>query len=143
MLELNLSVDKSVYKAQDPIKATLKISNISNERIVVKKRFAPNHQFLEESFRDVAFLITDSLENQLPFNGYSQVPMLREDHFIVLGPGESIEHSYSDIRVYYDISIPGQYKIQAVYENQSDSNNNWVAWKGMLESNLVTIAIEP
>jgi len=142
-LNLTLSLDKNVYKSTEFIKVSLSLGNVGDERVVVKKRLAPNYQFLDESVRDVVFLIKDPHGNTVVFNGYSQVPALRDDYFIVLGPNESFEHIYSDIKAFYDLSEPGEYTIQAIYENKSDPSNNWVAWKGTLLSNVVTFTIEP
>lgn len=146
-LKFDLSLNQNSYEKGERIRVTLTLTNNSNMRILVNKRMAINFPSKDREVDLYLFTINDSGEKkQKPFFGSQQiimiVPTLQPSDYYWLDPNESVQQIFSNIGFYYDELAPGNYSIQAVYQNQTDPENGEIAWKGELKSEEFLFTIE-
>ena len=142
-LELTISFDKEEYTTKEPIYVTPNIKNNTKEPIWINWRFYMNSDTSPNEHREVYFLVTSPKGDRLKceIDGY-ETGLPRTDYFILLEPGKdvSIERKKS-IKHFFDFSEPGEYKIEAVYQNVHGKELGLDAFKGELKSKPVTIKI--
>ncbi len=133
-LELVLSTEKSVYKVGEPIMATLRLENVANEPIYVKKRMFVGAIGSPIEFRDVFFLIDGSFFPRV------HGPELSDADFGYLNPGDGIEKSWDLVHLYL-LDDPGLYYVAAIYQNSHDPENGPPSWRGEIRSNTISVEI--
>jgi hypothetical protein len=94
-----------------------------------------------EQFREVNFVVTNPAGEELCFMLLINIGAPKDNDFTELYPGEAIEKSYELNRA-YQLDTVGIYSVQAVYENQNDPEHGIMAWKGRLESNVVSFNVK-
>jgi hypothetical protein len=142
-LFLNLSTDKVTYASGENIEATLELSNEYEQSVLVNKRMILNLQSVIGSLGEVYFKITDKQGKEADFVVRVNVRFPKEEDFIYLKPGELISQTYL-LNKWYNIPLtPGEYTVQAIYQNNVDLNGGEEAWKGKITSNIISISIEP
>jgi hypothetical protein len=142
MLKFTLSLDKNTYRIGEPIQASLKLTNIGSDPIIVNRRLILNVSFAPPETRDCYLFIMGPHGQLIDFNSSVQVAQLKSNDFVILGSNAMIQRTYANLLDFYDIAEPGKYSIQAVYVNQMDPDSR-KAWKGTLRSNIVYFLIEP
>jgi hypothetical protein len=142
-LTLELVLDKDVYQRGEPISARLILTNIGEQRVVVNQRMISNFLQAPDQFRDVSFLIISPADQSVPWGVRKDVEFPKTTDFVTLSPGAEIEATYDLQSDYIIPRVSGRYIVIAYYKNTSDPDDNRVAWKGELTSNLVVIIIEP
>lgn len=142
-LVLTLRFDKDIYDSEEAISARLVLENIGADSVLIKNRMVPNFSFAPEPVRDIVFVGTYPSGGEIEFGVYILVRFPKPDDFVILSPGETVEHTYNDLGRYYGFSQPGKYSIHAVYQNQSDPDDGRVAWKGEIRSNTTSFTREP
>lgn len=130
MLELTLELNRAT------LEATFVLANTGPEPVLVNRRLTLNHPAELEECRQVYLRLRDQAGAEPPFAAFLTVRELTLDDFASLAPGQSVKQTYS-LQNYYALARPGQYSIQAFYENAFDTTKG-EAWKGTLESNTVT-----
>ena len=65
------------------------------------------------------------------------------DDFVIMKPGEEISQTYVLNDWYFISSTPGEFTIQAIYQNDENPDDNQEAWKGKITSNVVHLTINP
>jgi hypothetical protein len=142
-LHLNLSTDKATYASGENIEATLEMSNEYEQSLLINKRLVVNQQSVIGSLGEVYFKITDTQGKEAGFAVRVNVRFPEEEDFIYLKPGEIISQTYL-LNKWYNIPLtPGEYTVQAIYQNNADPNGGEEAWKGKITSNIISISIEP
>lgn len=141
MLDVTLSLDREAYAPGDPIVGKVVIKNIASTALVVNGRLAPHSTFAPSPFREVSFVVTDPSDADVEFGPRINRGYPKPDDFKQLMPGETLVREYA-IQEYFALNSPGKYSIQAVYQNQSDPGNGTEAWKGEIESNVVSFTLE-
>ena len=138
MIELTLTLDQTTYPAPAQPRATIRLKNTGDAAQIVNKRFALNYSDAASYECEVKLFIRNSAGDELPFAARVNIGDPADRHFAELGPGQSLAREYALERT-YDVSAPGRYTIQALYQNQTDPSIG-PAWKGELLSN--TLAFE-
>ncbi len=133
-LKLILSTEKSVYKVGEPIIATLRLENVSDEPIYVKKRMFVGAIGSPIEFRDVYFLIDGSFFPRI------HGPELSDADFGYLNPGDGIEKSWDLVHLYL-LDDPGVYYVAAIYQNSHDPENGPPSWRGEIRSQSISFEI--
>ena len=141
MLDVSLSLDREAYARNDPILGKVAIRNIASTPLVVNGRLAPHSIFAPRPFREVSFVVTDPLHAEVEFGPRINRGYPRPEDFQQLMPGETLVREYS-LREYFALDKPGQYSVQAVYQNQSDPGSGTEAWKGESKSKVVSFTLE-
>jgi len=138
MIEFTLTLDQSAYRAPAQPRATIRLANAGDAAVIVNKRFALNYSDAASYECEIKLMIHTSAGDELPFAARVNIGDPADRHFTELAPGQSLAREYALERT-YDVSAPGRYTIQALYQNQTDPSIG-PAWKGELMSN--TIAFE-
>ena len=139
MIELTLVLDQTAYRAPARPRATIRITNAGAMPQVVNKRFALNYGDAAGYECEVKLFIRNSAGDELPFTARVNIGDPTDRHFVELGPGQSLEREY-DLARTYDLTAPGRYTIQALYQNETDPSAG-PAWKGELKSNIISFSI--
>jgi hypothetical protein len=160
-IEVHLSALKRSYLVKRPVMVRVEIRNIGRERI-----FVPSE--IGRGLSDLQFWWKDSKGNDLQgmggaIDGWGRPPhddftKLLLENWMVLPPGYSYSTSV-DATISVDEPKPGRYRVRAKYtvsEMDSKSMNNplggyldkipslpFLAWKGEVESNSISIEIVP
>jgi hypothetical protein len=142
-LSIALNLNQDSYLPNNQIRATLRLQNVGSVPVLINRRMGVKLYDVEGP-GEVWFIITSTTGAEAQWSAQS-VRINRglpEDYdFSELAPGEVIELTYI-LNNYYALEV-GEYKIKAIYHNQYDPRNGQVAWKGKLESNIVTFTIKP
>ena len=125
-------------RASQP-RATIRLVNAGDAAIIVNKRFALNYSDAAAYECEIKLMIHNPAGDELPFTSRVNIGDPADRHFAELGPGQSLAREYALERT-YDVSAPGRYTIQALYQNQTDPSIG-PAWKGELTSNTVTFEV--
>lgn len=119
-LQLTIGSDKNgTYLWADPIKIKLELKNSSQREIKVHKRWGLNTRWAPRPFVDYYFNFT-GYGKEVLFGPKVDRGFLAESDWVVLKPGEKIEHEV-EIKKYFEEGMnqigpgPGAYKLQAVY----------------------------
>ncbi len=143
-LTLSLELDKDTYVLEERIRATLTLRYVGGAFAFVNIRLAYNNpQFPSNQSRDISFLIYDQDGKPLEYGAMHQPMLLEPYHFAMFGPNSAFERTYPNIERSYIFTGPGEYTIQALYENYTDPSDGRTAWQGQIVSNIVTFTIEP
>jgi hypothetical protein len=121
-----LELDKTSYRGNESIWATLTIKNADLRFAVVNKRMFPNASYaLLGGQGDVAFVISDpdNAALELGFIGAHPTPFSNHD-FVSLTVGQGIQYSEYRLDLLFEgrFNKSGIYQIQAFYANQLVSN---------------------
>ncbi len=113
-IEVSLEAAESTVQLGEPINLTVRLTNTGSEPVTVAKPFfSPNLVF---------FRVTDSEGEALLFNGpYAKLRPFRENDFIELEPGASVEKSF-DLAKLYEIDEAGSLTVAAKYKNSDDGS---------------------
>jgi hypothetical protein len=109
----------------------------------VNHRFAINHPISPPHLREVDLLIQDARGRVAEFAAKVRVGLPKREDFVVLAPGEAVEHSFD--LVFYFALAPGQeYEVQAIYENYfvPDGLKDAPVWTGRLVSRTLKMTPE-
>ena len=139
MIELTLVLDQTAFQAPAHPRATIRLTNSGAAAEIVNKRFALNYSDAAPYECEVKLMIRNSAGDELPFAARVNIGDPADRHFAELGPGQSLAREYALERT-YDVSAPGRYTIQALYQNQTDPSIG-PAWKGELTSNTITFEV--
>jgi hypothetical protein len=138
MIVLTLTLDQTNYRAPAEPRATIQLKNTGDAALIVNKRFALNYGDAAGYECEIKLFIRNSSGDELPFTSRVNIGDPADRHFAELAPGQSLEREF-DVARTYDVSSPGSYTIQALYQNGTDPSTG-PAWKGELMSN--TLAFE-
>lgn len=141
-LELALLLDAKTYALGRPATGTLILKNSGDESLLVNARLAINNPYSPQPFREVYFLLTDPSGKSAAFGPKINIGRPRSEDFRDLPPGKTADLSFRLDR-YYTLDQPGEYSVQAVYENHAAPGDGRATWKGRLESNLVSFVVVP
>lgn len=139
MIEFTLTLDQSAYRAPAQPRATIRLTNAGDAAEIVNKRFALNYSDAAPYECEIKLMIHNGAGDELPFTSRVNIGDPADRHFAELAPGQSLAREYALERT-YDVSSPGRYTIQALYQNQTDPSIG-PAWKGELTSNVVAFDI--
>ncbi len=141
-MELDLTLNPQAIHAGDAVTATLTLRHVSDTAALVNTRLAVNRPGAPVGLRDVSFAVTgpDGAELSLAVKVNLGAP--RERDFRLLEPGEAVTRTV-DLHKLYDFSRPGAYRIRATYRGESDPGDGRTAWRGVVESPLAGLRVEP
>jgi hypothetical protein len=140
-LSLTLALEKEEYILGEKVRARVILKNEGSETLLINKRLAWNSKSAPGQFREVNFVVTNPAGDELCFMLLINIGAPKDNDFTELYPGEAIEKSY-EINRAYQLDTVGIYSVQAVYENQNDPEHGIMAWKGRLESNVVSFNVK-
>lgn len=136
-LSLFAATSKSMYHVGEPVSYMLLLRNVSDNPIVVNTRLLLNY---DETFPHEILLNVigpDGGEKEL-------IPIIRATDPVDTDFGELEAGSFFMKELYlnelFDLTTPGTYSIEAVYENYTVPRG-LDPWTGTLHSNPVTITI--
>ena len=141
-LVLGLQLDKSVYRIGMPVIAHLKLENVESKDIITKNRMVLNNPNAPAIVTDTAFVIISPLGLQKFLRDKVSVLPLSNGNFQILRAGDAVQATY-DLANNYSLEDVGVYSVYAIYQNQSNSPNGLVAWKGKIQSPTIAFTIEP
>lgn len=138
-LELNLSLDKNVYRFNEPIQATVSLKYFGEwfmlTNVALRRGFELKLPFFDPQGDEVKDKETEYIHREVfpqPFNRL----------FVAMYPNSAFSATLN-LQEIFEIVKPGEYTIRAVYTNVFDPEDGASAWKGILESNIVHFTIEP
>jgi hypothetical protein len=139
MPTLTLSADKPTYRADEPIRITVALTNNDSDPLTVNKRLALNTPYAPSKFREIKLTITDEAGETLPFAAKVNLGFPLDKDFVSLAAGEPVERKF-DLRGYFRFDKAGRYRLEAVYQNGSDPSEG-EAWKGEVGSEAVEVIV--
>lgn len=143
-LEVEINSDKKIYNSGETVRLFINIKNNADRTIIINKDwYSPNNGSL---------VITDSEGKMVPPLILWDMGPPTKDSFVDLDKN-TIYHELFDIdNDYFDLTIPGTYKIQIKYENlykeyfngefKYKKIGNIDAWVGSILSNVIEISIQ-
>jgi hypothetical protein len=143
-LQLMLSMNKKSYRSNEIMPATIQLKNIlSDGRSILICKWLYDWYALD-------FVISDESGKRANEIYMIEVRLPETFDFVKINTGEAVEYT-RDIHDSRKPLNPGKYTVQAIYQNRLDPDpgdytdkvNVKSAWKGTLESNIVTITIKP
>lgn len=147
-LELAVRLHKSEYCLGEPVVATVSLTNIGHDALLINSRMSLHKPGLPSPMRELVFYVTaphgDSYDPIL----YASPKFFEKKDFINLEPNDVFEFNFHFASNSYKFPEVGVYKIMANYQNlvdpsYIDSNDDRIAWKGDLSSNEVLLTIVP
>lgn len=139
-LVLELSIEQREYQLGEPIIATLSLVNVSDDRVLVKKRLAVKNLAALVETVDVYFLVEEQYQGMVSFIGRVNPPFVGDENFAYLEAGEEYSVTYN-LASLYDLSRPGDYLVMAIYQNSNNPSYSESAWRGEIKSNSIWIYI--
>lgn len=144
--------DNEKCKMDESIYIEFSLKNITEESIIVNKRFVVAYPPEGE----ISLNIIGPDGKLREFNSFIQVDFPTKDDFIILNSNESVKTKYN-IKKFYLLGQIGQYKITATYEFRKnvlesirEYRRRWSkieipakAWTGSIKSNTIEIEIIP
>lgn len=125
-------------KAGNPVEVTIIITNLFPAKLLLNSRLLVNHPRLQG---EIAFKIVDEKGNPLQIQSLVTPLTMREDDFVILGRGESIQRTV-DLKDLYGMNHKGTYKVQAFYHNEVDFvADGRRAWKGRVWSEPIEVEL--
>jgi len=112
------------------------------EPILVNRRLGLTPLYLPECANSVNLSITDPLGNILNYSSRINIGCPKPEDFVILNNGDEIS-STQRIDEDFHFDKAGIYTIQATYNNVSNHPDGKEAWKGTIDSNIITIEITP
>lgn len=138
-LRLNLQLDKTEYRADEPIIARISLENLTSSDVVVNSRLLVNRPI---GPHELFFHLIGPNHKVVVFK--ARIRASFESHeFTTLKSKQSLEKTYNVSRI-HRIDLPGEYTATVVYENKQDPPSDLrlpPAWKGRLKSNSVKFSI--
>jgi hypothetical protein len=141
MLELTIQMDRDVHSLSDNIQVKMKLKNIGDEILIINGRMAPNFSSAPDLVRDIVFVITSPSGKDIQPAKYIGARPPKDDDFVELEAGGSIEKSF-ELGLIYNFTEIGQYSIRAIYQNVVDPESWGEAWKGEIRSNIITFGLK-
>ena len=112
----SLASVKTRFESGEPIWIQLRLHNKGHIPVWVNKRFLVNSKHSPAKFREIAFSVFDSAQQELDFACKVRAGEARQEDYTVLGPGEAAEGKYALSRC-FDLGRPGQYSVLATFED--------------------------
>ena len=141
-LQFYLVFDKDEYKVGDSISIDFKLKNTGDKPIYVNKRFFVNSEDAEPGEREVTLSLIGPQGEELPFRRILDTGFPKTDYFVLLEPGaEATPKRKKNLKAYFDLKDPGEYKIIAVYQNTYGAEIGLDAFKDKITSEPMTIKI--
>ncbi|TES88866.1 MAG: hypothetical protein E3J88_06820 [Anaerolineales bacterium] len=141
-LIFEISTNKTIYRVNDKISVRMVLRYQGVEPILVNRRLGVTPLNLPECANSVNLSITNPLGNILKYRSRINIGCPKPKDFVILNSGEEILKSQR-IDEHFHFDKVGIYTIQAAYNNTSDHPDGRDAWKGTVESNVITIRITP
>jgi len=138
-LRLTIQLDKSTYKAGEPIRCLILLKNAGDGYVMVNSRLLVNQT---TGPHELYVWIQDPERNTVGFT--TKVRASREStEFSQLLPDQIIGLEY-DLTKDHDLKAPGSYAVRAYYENHTPApaGSPLPAWQGNVESNRLTFTIQ-
>jgi hypothetical protein len=141
-LMLEISSDKSTYQLGEDIPVEIKLTNLGPNPTVVNRNLISTGDETPTELNTVNFIVLNARGERLPFKLKVRSSLPQDEDFVTLDPGGMpLRAQLIDINGSFDFSKCGVYTIQMKYHNTSDAPDGREAWKGLLESNIITIEI--
>lgn len=141
-LQFYLSFDKNEYKTNEPIYINFKLRNKGNKPVYVNKRFYVNSKDSKPEDREVYLRITSPSGEKLLCKASYDTGFPKTDYFVLLKPKEEItSERKKNLKAYFDLNVPGEYKVIAIYQNIYGPEIGVDAFKDKITSEPVTIKI--
>lgn len=140
-LQLTIKLDNNAYKAGESIICDITLQNTSKKSLAVNTRMLVNDY---RDIHDIYFSIIRNKTQELEFLPQRDAD-IEHDYYRLLAPQGSTKLQYSILARDYGITLPGNYTIQAFYENNSNAApklNLPTVWKGMISSNIIDFRME-
>ena len=142
--------DKPYYRYQDPIKASITVSNNSEKSLFVSKGFTSKSLYLEMRVVDPTgrLLIPKTVEERAEVPDAPPLPfVLHQDRLVrvapceILPPGPRPLQRVRDLKQFYSMSLPGFYSAQVqvstmVFKGEVCDIHDY-QWLGMLKSEII------
>lgn len=147
--------DKPYYRVQDPIKASVAVSNNSGKSLFVSKGFSSKSFYLEMRVVDPAgrLLIPKAVGERAEVPDAPPLPFaLHQDRLVrvapceILLPGPRPLQRARDLKQFYSMSLPGFYSAQVqvstmVFKGEVCDIHDY-QWLGMLKSDMIYFYVE-
>lgn len=154
LIELSLQPEASSFSATDIIRVTATFTNNSGQTVTFLKPQDGSRVGWANPIYDFTVIDEDSRSLREPPIGAILVgPVYNERTWFTLRPGESHEQELMPLQLIYE-PLPAKYRVRLTYivhENAvkmgtlTDRAMNWEkdVFTGLIESNVVTIVVEP
>ena len=136
-LEFRIEVEPGEFKAGQPVPGRMTLKNVSGAPVRVNQRLLVN---FHKSPHEVYFDVTDEKGEKAPFSLLVNAGQPKESDFAELAPGEAVSRAIDLGRAY--LTRPGLFTVKAVYEN-THGREGAAVWQGRLESNTLSVRVQP
>ncbi len=138
-LRLTIQLDKSTYKAGEPIRCLILLKNAGDGYVMVNSRMLVNQT---SGPHELFVWIQDPARNTVGFKTRVR-DSFDSTEFSQLLPNQIFGREY-DLRKDHDLSQPGSYSVRVYYENHTPAPAGAAlpAWQGSVESNRLTFSIQ-
>jgi hypothetical protein len=134
-LKFYLQLKDKAVKVGEPVSVSLALKNTGKQAFWINRRWLVNYA---SHPHEVYFMISGP-EEELPFKLKIRAGLPQEQDFVLLEPLKELVFNF-DLNSAYDLSQPGTYKVQAVYENGTSLPAKKV-WQGKLFSNILNFNV--
>ena len=153
VLLFEISSDKKIYRTDEKIWLTVRLTNQSDNPILVYAKFSFVDYKVPSSLSLSFLQILDpagKIVNRNPdiYPELNWVP--NKKNFVTLQPNQNTSRSFYVSSDTDELTEIGTYKVWAVYTNSFDpsdvagnSEDGRIAWKGELHSNTISFQIQP
>jgi hypothetical protein len=148
LLTLDIRLHKSEYCLGEPVVATVSLTNIGHDLLLINSRMSLHKTGLPSPMRELVFYVTTPQGESYDPILYASPKYYEKKYFINLKPDDVFEFDFHFASNFYTFPEIGVYKIVANYQNlvdpnYIDSSDARIAWKGELNSNEVLLEIVP
>lgn len=150
-LEVAIVFQQETFQSFEDVSATVSINNAGKEDLLVNKQLLCIAKEFPPEVSVCKLLITDSSGNPIWLSGKIDFAFPRDEFFVVLPPGQTIEKRISLQSVGFrshDFQEDEIYTVMVIYQNLRDvtqmvNDKKVRAWKGEVQSNTDTFTILP
>lgn len=142
-LRFSISFDKDEYKTKDPIYINFELKNKGSKPVYINKRFYVGAEGSDPGDREVFFQVKGPSGEKLLYKASSyDIGFPKTDYFVLLKPKEgATSERKKNLKAYFDLEVPGKYKITAVYQNIYGAEIGIKAFKNKIKSKPVIIKV--
>jgi hypothetical protein len=117
-LKFGLLLEKSEYSSDEPINVIFSLKNLGEQPVTVNQRFYVNSPESAKNQKEVYFRITSPSGSLLSGAHFYETGYPKTDYFKLLAPGQEAKSEYPrNLKGYFELTEPGTYTVEAVYQN--------------------------
>lgn len=143
-MQLSIILDKEEYAKSDPISANFNLKNTGKAPIYVNKRCQIASKESPKEDREIYLTVIGPDGQELPYKAQPyKIGLPKSDYFVSLNQGEETTSEHKiNLKGFFEINTPGEYKVTAVYQNAYGKEIGLDAFEKEIKSKPVTVKIK-